>query len=357
MLRYKEIKQMLKELISSMKNGDRLPSRTVLSKQLDSSRATIDKAIAELTEEGMLESRFGSGTYVARRLEGVVKNAVNWCLIVPDISEALYAKLSSGVESVARENNANVILCNSESSAEKQAEYVSRLIMTGIDGFIIVPAITKSVTQSLVLYRSLQQSHIPFVFCNREVEGVLAPIIKSNDYYGGYIATLHLIDKGYRHIAFLARQRYRTSIDRCQGYIAALQRRGIPIERERILMIEDGTVQDCHDQLLRLMLSDTPVDAVFCFNDTIAFGAMNAVRECGLRVSDDIGIIGYDNIDACAGSTPPLTSVSYQADEIGRTAAHVLMKHMSGRLTGGFAYWLMEPEIDVKASCLGRTAR
>ena len=97
------------ELIAGMQNGDRLPSRTTLSKRLDSSRATVDKAIRELTEEGMLESRFGSGTFVARKLEGVVSNAENWCLIVPDISEGIYAGLASGVESGASLRGANVI--------------------------------------------------------------------------------------------------------------------------------------------------------------------------------------------------------------------------------------------------------
>ena len=357
MLRYKEVKLMLKEMIAGMSNGERLPARTVLIKRLDSSRATVDKAIRELELEGVLESRFGSGTFVARRLEGVVSNAENWCLIVPDISEALYAKLASGVENAARERNANVILCNSESSAEKQAEYISRLILAGIDGFIIVPVVTQSVTESIILYRSLQQSRIPFVFCNREVEGVSAPIIKSNDFYGGYIATLHLIDHGYRGIAYLARQRYRTSIDRCQGSIAAQQHRGLEIERERILMIEDGSVEDCGRQLEALLRSQTPVDAVFCFNDIIAFEAMRTIKALGLKVSEDIGLIGYDSLDACARTEPPLTSVAYKAGDIGRMAARVLGKCIDGRCKGGFAYWLMEPEITVKASCLGKAAR
>lgn len=152
MLRYREIKMMLTDMISDMNNGDRLPSRTVLSKKLDSSRATIDKAIKELTEEGMLQSRFGSGTYVVRHLEGVVSDVENWCLIVPDVSEAIYAGLASGVENGARERKANVILCNSESNAEKQAEYIERLILAGIAGFIIVPVVTKNVMENIGLY-------------------------------------------------------------------------------------------------------------------------------------------------------------------------------------------------------------
>ena len=354
MLRYREIKLALKEMIGDMNNGDRLPSRTVLAKRLDSSRATIDKAIQELEDEGFLESRFGSGTYVARRLEGVEANVKNWCLIVPNITENIYAKLASSVERVAREWNTNVILCNSENSAEKQSEYIKRLIMAGIDGFIIVPVVMRSVWESVGLYQSLIQSKIPFVFCNRDVEGVSAPIVKSNDFYGGYMATNHLLDRGYENIVFLARQRYRTSVERCQGYISALQHRKVEISRKHILMLENNTVEDCYHRLTAFLKSRMPVDAVFCFNDAIACEAMRAVEDMNLRVSEDIGIIGYDNNEGLTDIKTPLTTVAYRTEDIGRLAAQVLKKMIDKKEKDVFAYYLVEPSIVVRESCLGK---
>ena len=351
MLRYKEVKQMLAELIADKRNGDRLPSRISLSRQLDSSRATIDKAIRELTEEGMLESRFGSGTYVARRLDGVVSNQENWCLIVPDISEAVSAQLASGVEKEASARGANVILCSSDGRAEKQAEYIQRLMMAGVDGFLIVPAITRSAEENIALYRSLCRSQIPFVFCNRDVEGIDAPIVKSNDFYGGYIATQYLIALGYRRIVFLSRQRYRTSVDRCQGYISALQERGIAIDRRLILMLEQDSAGACGEALLRLLDAGIRVDAVFCFNDVIALETMRQLQQRGIRIPDEMGMIGYDNIDACQHAQPSLTTVSYQMTDIGRMAARVLSKLLDHGQTDGFAYYLLQPEIVVRSSC------
>lgn len=353
MLRYKEIKLALLDYVKEMGNGEKLPSRTALIRQLDSSRATIDKAIRELEREGVLESRFGSGTYVARKLDGVLNNAENWCLIVPNITETIYNQLASGVGSVARDRNANVIVCSAENSAEKQMELIKRLVMASVDGFIIVPAITTSAEENIGLYRSLRKSKIPFVFCNRDVEGVFAPIVKSNDFYGGYIATLHLIDHGYQNIAYLTRQYYRSSVDRCQGYVSALQHRNIEIERRRILMPSESRVQDCGERLNGLLRSNIPVDAVFCFNDSIAMEAMEVIRARGYRISEDIGVIGYDNLDICDGLEPPLTSVAYQIVDIGKMAARVLGKHIDGKAPEGFAYYLMEPEVIAKASCLG----
>lgn len=353
MLRYKEIKHALMDYIDGMSNGDKLPSRPVLSRRLDASRATIDKAIWELTEEGILESRFGSGTYVARRLEGVKRNLRNWCMIAPDTGEAIYMKIISSVVNEARERNTNVILCNSEHNTEKQSEYIKRMLMAGIDGFIIVPVMTRNVLENVELYKNLTASQIPFVFCNRDVDGVMAPIVKSNDFYGSYMATLHLLDHGYNHIAFLARNRYRTSVDRCQGYISALQSRGVEIVRKRIILLEDSTYEDCYEKFSNLLTSDTPVDAVVCFNDLIAQEAMRAVKNAGLRISDDIGIIGYDAIISEAYKIP-LTTVSYRAEDIGRMAAQVLDKMIEKKERDAFGYYLVEPSIVVGKTCMGK---
>lgn len=356
MLRYIEVKQELKNRIFRMSNGEQLPSRTELCRLLDASRTTVDKAIKELEEEGFLESHIGSGTYVARRLEGVNAEVMNWCLIVPNITENIYGRMAASIERTAKEWNINIILCNSENSAEKQSEYIRRLIMAGVDGFIIVPVVMKTVVEGVGLYQSLIQSRIPFVFCNRDVEGVYAPIVKSNDFYGGYLATLHLLDRGYRNIVFLALKRYRTSIERCQGYISAIQHRNQEIVRKRILMLDNDDMEACYGSLLMLLKSETPVDAVFCFSDDIAFQAMRAVEDAGLRVSDDIGIIGYGDNENLLDMKIPLTTITHKTEDVGNLAARVLRKKIEEKEKEIFEYYLIEPEIVVRESCLGKNS-
>lgn len=353
MLRYKEVKQMLMKRIVSMRSGERLPSRTDLSRLLDSSRATIDKAIQELIDEGVLEARFGSGTYVSKQLKGVTSNVENWCLIVPDISEGIYAQLASGVEKSAHLRGTNVILCNSESSVEKQADYINRMIGNQINGFIIVPSVTFNAVESTVLYQSLQKASVPFVFCNREVEGVYAPIIKSNDFIGGYIATRKLLENGYHNVAYISAIHYRTSMDRCQGYISALQRMKVPIERRRILMQTKGDLKACMKRLRDLLLSTAQVDALFCFDDETAIAALELTKSLGLRVPEDVGIIGYNNTEGTYHSEPPLSSMDYGAAEVGQRAAWVLGKLIDGDELSGFPYYLIEPHFVEKASCRG----
>lgn len=354
MLRYKEIKEQLIPLIGEMEPGVRLPSRPELCQKLETTRTTLDRAIKELEEEGILVSRYGSGTYVVGLIQGKIPRVENWGVIIPNIMGDTYPALIRGIESVASANGANTILCCTDNDPNKQDGYIRRLLASGVSGFIIVPVVSGTVSTSYQLYKTLQESNIPFVFCNRSVEGIKAPIVKSNDFYGGYIAAKHLIDRGYRSIAFLAEMGYRSSIDRCQGYISALLERGLEINRRLIVLPLDGEKTGIFDKMCDLITSEKPPDAVFCFNDTVALEVCRAIRFCGRRVSADIGVIGYDNTSAGMAAKPPISSVSYKSMEIGVNAANILRRLIHGKHpSSNFDYYLFQPNVVDRESCLG----
>jgi DNA-binding LacI/PurR family transcriptional regulator len=195
---------------------------------------------------------------------------------------------------------------------------------------------------------------VPFVFCNRNAEEVNAPVVTSNDFYGGYMVTKHLLEKGYRNIAYISQQKYRTSVDRCQGYISALLESGIEVNR-KIIAIEDKsqTQPSGYEAMKKILASGQRVDGVFCFNDRVTQGVYKAIAEAGLVVSDDIGVIGYDNTDICVKSTPAITSVAYKNLEIGTKAAEVLYKQINEGDLSDFEFYLFQPDIVVRDSCLG----
>lgn len=355
MLRYLEIKNQLEKMIYDLEPGSKLMDRCSLCRILDTTRTTLDKAIKELIEKGLLTSRKGSGTYVAGALEGSVVGEDNWCVIVPNVSESIYGALVSGIESVAQEKNANIILCNSNNNLEKQEKFIRRLLVSGVSGFIIVPVVTSNPADNYSLYINLIRSKVPFIFCNRSVDGVSAPVVTSNDFYGGYIATKHLIEKGYRSIAYIARYKYRTSMDRCQGYLSAILESGLDIDRRLIVMPGYNQERiDCKEAMAKL-LKETEVDAVFCFNDSVALEAASAIKASGKKLSDDIGLIGYDNTNISKTHIPPLSSVSYQIEEVGKKAAEVLNNLCKGKKqTSEFEYYLFQPEIIPRESCRGK---
>lgn len=122
--------------------------------------------------------------------------------------QEIYISLLKGIEKVSEQSGTNTIICSSYKNGDKQEQYIKRMMVSGIDGFIIVPIVAFDARESLRLYENLVCSKIPFVFCNREVEGVEAPVVKSNDFYGGLIATRHLIRMEYRRIAYVCEQKY-----------------------------------------------------------------------------------------------------------------------------------------------------
>ena len=312
MLRYLEIKKQLQDLIAVTTPGEKLADRVTLCRRFDTTRTTLDKAIRELVREGMLTSRKGSGTYVASSLQIAQQNAGSWCVIVPNIIEPIYNTLVSSIEKSAQQLNINVILCSSENNFLKQERFVRRLAKSGIAGFIIVPVITSSYSENQRLYSNLQELEIPFLFCNR------------------------------------------SCIDRCQGYMSALMEAGLPINRSIIRMPRADAEPLNYYEEAKLLIQNTDIDAIFCFSDSGAFQVMNAILDSGLSVSDDIGVIGYNNSDSCTVSFPPLTSVSYETPEIGQKATEVLYNLCNNRRSSsGFEYYLFQPKLFIRESCKG----
>jgi DNA-binding LacI/PurR family transcriptional regulator len=354
MLRYKEIKNTLAAEIAKLHGNDRLPSRAELCKKLETTRTTLDRAINELVAEGVLYSRGGSGTYVAGANEGISVYAGSWGVIVRDVREGIYANLVRGVENVAQSHGISIILCNSDSDFDKQEQYIKRLSHSGVSGFIIAPIVSPVAQENYRLFNQLTEMKIPFVFCNRNAEGINAPVVATNDFYGGYIATRHLLEKGYRNIAYIAYQKFRTSVDRCQGYMSALMEKGIAVNRKIIAIEDKSTSQPFgYEAMKNILNSGWAVDAVFCFNDKVTQGVYQAIAETGLRVSDDIGVVGFDNSDICEKSTPAVTSIANKILEQGTKAAEVLYKQINKEELSDFHFYLLHPDIVVRESCLG----
>ncbi len=332
-LLYKKVKQQILEEIKDMKENSRLPSRTDLLVKYDVTRTTIERAISELIGEGILYAKDGSGTYVAA---GGIKNSRNngwydkggitdWAVILPNITHDTYPGILRGIEDVANKHEINVIICNTDNYTEKQEQYIKKLIKSNVNGLIIVPAIIGEIDTRP--FNSLRKNRIPFVFCNRGIGEIDVPKILSNNFYGSYLATRHLIETGYKSIAFISRPYYSIASERYQGYLAAINESGIQLN-EKLVLFEKSFNEDRpgFDSTLSLFESGVGFDALICFNDIIAKGAYDAVVTMGKKPGRDVGIVGYDNTAICDRLPIKLTSVSFKTYEIGKAAAEMLHK-------------------------------
>ncbi|MSU05806.1 substrate-binding domain-containing protein [Spirochaetales bacterium NM-380-WT-3C1] len=347
MLKYQIVKNTLLNKIQKMSPGDLFPTRKELLDELNVARATIDKAIGELCKDGVLVSKKGDGTYISDKTSGTNIESQNWGVIVPDITESIYSGIVRGAENYAQKVNANIILCNSDSKIEKQTMYLERLFSSDVKGIILVPVISNNISTTLELNKMLSKSHIPFVFCNRGVDGIDAPLIASNDFYGAYIATKHLLKQGYKSPAYISREKYKTSSDRCQGYLSALLEKNITVNRNSIIIkLQQGEEKD----KIRNLFANKDIDSVFCFDDAIAEVCYDVAKEMGKSIPKDLGIIGYNNTARCNSLIPTLSSVSFRNVEIGEKAAEVLYKIIKSGLHSEFETYLFQPNIEARES-------
>ena len=279
----------------------------------------------------------------------------NWGLIVPNVMTPVFLEITRAIEDFAASKGVNLILCNSDEDIDKQENYIRRLTASPVSGIIMIPVVCDDVFMNINVYGRLLETRIPVVFCSRTIPSIDVPVVMTNNFFGGYIATKHLIEKGYRHIAFVAGQsRGNVYIDRCQGYISALMEAGLSVNYNLILCGCRTDSDDAYAKLKALLDSDEQVDAVFGVNDQTCEAVYRAIQESGLNISDDVGVIGFDNVSSCETMKPPLSSVTYQARDIGHKAAEILWKRSHGaQRQSDFLYYFCQPRLAIRASCEG----
>ncbi len=355
-LRYIQIKELIIHDIRQLPPHTRLPSRTALADKYKAARTTIERAISELIGEKYLYARDGSGTYVAEvsgKSSAHLSNPI-FGLVIPNIMHDTYPGILRGVEDVANEHGMNVVLCNTDNKVDKESAYIQKLIHSDVKGVIIVPAIIGKTNMNS--FQKLEEASIPMVFCNRGIDGVSAPRVISNNFYGAYLSVKHLIATGRQRIAYISRPLYSTSNDRYQGYISALTEANMEQQSDYVIFESsfNGDLQGYKSAKQLLSLDPAP-DALFCFNDAIAKGAYDAVTEAGLQVGEDIGIVGYDNTHVAERLPVKLTSVKFQTYDIGKQAAEWLVRMINKETLQENKTVVLQPELIIRQSTQPQT--
>lgn len=244
-------------------------------------------------------------------------------LLIPDVSNSYFSELAKGAESKAAENGFNLILCNTNDSPTKDCKYVNVLLDRGVDGIIMVPSgrgKDETLNQCLNL---MKRSQKPFVLADRIRVGTTYPGVTLDQLKGGYLATEYLIKQGHRKIGCItgplgmvnAYMRY-------QGYKKALQKYGInynsKLVKEGTYHIEDGLIQSKE-------LFEENVSAIFACNDLMAYGVYKSAISEGIKVPEELSIIGFDNIPFSEFLEVPLTTIHQPACQIGEVSVEKLI--------------------------------
>ncbi|GGZ02116.1 LacI family transcriptional regulator [Streptomyces nitrosporeus] len=268
-------------------------------------------------------------------------------LLVLDMGNPFFVDIARGAERAARDAGLGVMVCNSDQSQEEEAEYLGLFAEQRVCGVLITPADATGGT-----LEAFGRHRIPYVLVDRVAAGPDTCAVCVDDVRGGMLAVRHLVAAGHRTVAYVSGPGDLYQIrDRRQGALQALAEAGLG--PGALVEISGGRLdvaagRDAGARLLGLVPRPT---AVFCANDLLALGVLQSLYAAGVRVPQDIAIVGYDDIEFAAAAAVPLTSVRQPATAMGRMAAEMLLEEADDP-DGSHRHRnvVLQPELVVRAS-------
>lgn len=249
-------------------------------------------------------------------------------IVVPLINRYFFSSVISGVEDIAFKAGYNVVISQSNDLAAKEISIVQSMFSNRVDGLIISIAMQSINFDHLKLFK---RKHIPLVFFDRAVPEIETDKIVVDDFAGAFKVTQHLIDQGYKRIAHLAGpQNLTTYLDRKNGYIEALRANEITFD-ESLINVSTLTSEDGVPAIEKLMSLPNPPDAVFCGNDTTALSIMMYLRDKGIRIPEEVGIVGFSNEPFSKVVSPSISTIIQPGFAMGQKAAELIISKIENK--------------------------
>ena len=278
----------------------------------------------------------------ARALKGAASQVIG--LVVLDIGSPFFMQAARAVERSAREAGHVVILSSSDDDPRRESALLRILAAQRVRGCLLTPAATPP-------GRAWFTRHgLPVVLLDYP-GGANECWVTVDHVAGARLAVRHLLDLGHPRVAFVGGPvGLRQMADRAQGARAAIIEAGLDPDAVLVEVMQDGFgIADGIAAAGQLLDGGVP-SAVFCGNDMLAFGVYRRLRQAGLRIPDDVALVGYDDVDFAADWTVPLTSVRQPTDELGYLAAQLLFDHASGQPDHHHRQVVLQPELVVRQS-------
>jgi len=328
--------------------GEKLPSENEFMRYFDVSRMTVRNALAILFNHHFILSKQGKGTFICYT-SALSRGSVD---VLIDINESSFShRYILGISEVLSEKNYNFNFHDTGNNQEVIVKELKKIIQNGTKGVIIEPCNLNAPAKNEMketLY-TLKNSGIPYVLIDHEVENLPGTKVILNDVEGGKIAGDYLISLGHTKCAMLSSLGLLESGYRYRGFCSAFQTLGIPEPQALYL-----SMLSTEEMISRIVGSR--VTGLFCDNDHCAFNAIKALSNVGLRIPEDISVIGYDDTEIANAMTPSLTSIAHPKAGLARLAAEKLIQMITKHSEAAQLSVLMHPELKIRRSCAAPAA-
>lgn len=245
-------------------------------------------------------------------------------LIVPDISNPFFAELARAVEDQGHRSGYSLMICSTDNKDDRVQSYLNLLQKKSVDGIIVGTGMDNE-----QMLNPLVEAGIPIVLIAREMPSFAFHTVIADDWIGGTLVARHLLGLGHVRTAILAENpKVSSSRNRIRGFRQALEEAGLSLPDDGIRHC-DYTVEDGKRQALELLGEVDGPTALFCCNDLLAIGALQAAKERELKVPEQLSVVGFDNTILASVTDPPLTTVAQPIEQMGNIAVDLLMQELS----------------------------
>lgn len=345
--KYEIISEEIRREISSgkLQPGSKIPTEDELIKQYAVSRQTVRRAIDCLEQEGILVRRQGSGTYVDFiRAHRPAQKTIG--LIGMSVTDYIFPRIIESMEHELFHKHYKLNLSVTQNRLDYEREILQRYISEPVDGLLIDSAVSGLPNPNIHLYKKIKSMGVPILFFNRYVEGLDMPHVAMDYVDGGYSATRYLIQKGHRDIAIMFRCEELQGRQQFKGYCNALLESELPLCDERIIPFTSLQWAENHEQFLTSILKQLRTcTAVVCFNENIAIRLINYLFNIGMRVPEDISVVGFDGCYDSELMRVPLTTFAQDVKLIGKISVEKILNMIAGK---------PEKSMDIPWKCIER---
>lgn len=369
---YQQIVDHLVERIEQnlLRPGDQIPTEQEISEAFGVSRITAVRAVKELETKGLVTRTKGKGSFVTSQSSWHTggerqSERLSVVTLVLPFQEMLALGVLLGVEQIVKTNGLHTSLRNSTADVRHEREILMQDSENGVGGMIVYPC---SSADNIGAFSSLVVRRFPLVIIDRKIRGLDTPFVAVDNVNGAYQATRHLVELGHRDVAFFgdAISRIESEAERLRGYCRALIESRIPVRDDLIIAdgldvgarldtgsgldqfgyISEATAGAALDKLFGL---SSPPTAIVCINDGNAVQFIKSALKRGIRVPDDLSVVGFDNLPFSAHIEVPLTTVEQPFRLIGERAAAMLMRRIADP-SAPYESEILEPRLIVRES-------
>ena len=368
---YEKIKARIFDEIISDETNEKLPARGQLMERYGVTRTTIDRTIESLVADGLCTSIQGSGTFINRAVADMgmrVKGSSTLYIgaVISNYFEDPDPLVLCGIRQVLDGHNVKLSLASTGFYWEKQESYIRSMANSGIDGLIISPAVIGEKGYSVFSY--LKERKIPFILCNRPVDGINSDLVAGNDFMSAYLSVEYLIRKGCDRIILMFPEMYSITMTHYQGFLSAMAINGYPIDEDDIYFRNPEYPLDWYKYAKDRLSTEYSRIGFYCLTSGIACHVHNAAIDMNLPIGEKVFFIGEEVVASdkegrrviantsagreMEGSADRLgiTSTSTLKYETGRIAAELLMERLTRGRKDSYQTRVVMPKVLERSS-------